>query len=108
MRLLGMVAALLWVGTAGCLERGLLYTQVVEPYLPDFRDTPVGSKSCRVKEHTLKEPVSGYNLSVAFSLPALQRAARQAGITKLYHVDEETLSVLLGIYERKTLILYGD
>jgi hypothetical protein len=107
-RLLGMLLVALSAATAGCSGRGLLYTQVVSPYLTEYHDTPVGSKSCRVREHTLREPVTGYNLSVAFSLPVLQRAARQAGLTQLYYVDEETLSVLLGIYERKTLILYGD
>ena len=108
MRRIALLAVLLCAGAAGCAGRGLVFTRVVEPYLTDFRNTAVGSKSCRVNEHTLREPVSGYNVSVTYSLPALQKAARDAGIEKLSHADLETLSILDGIYERKTLILYGD
>ena len=37
-----------------------------------------------------------------------EEAARTAGMTNIYYADLETLSVLRGIYEKKTLILCGD
>jgi len=38
----------------------------------------------------------------------IMRLAREEGITDLHHIDIKTLSVLLGLYRRQTLIVYGD
>jgi len=38
----------------------------------------------------------------------VEEAARAAGITNLYYADIETLSILKGVYARKTLILCDD
>jgi hypothetical protein len=86
----------------------MLYTRVVRPYSHDFRGTPPGGKTCRVNEHVLREPFSGAHVSVSFTWGVLEEAARTAGMTSLYYADMETLSVLNGVYERKTLILCGD
>ena len=99
---------MLSVATAGCAGKGLLYTRVVRPYSPDFRGTPVGGRACRVHEHILREPLSGADVSVSFTSRVVAEAACAAGLTKLYYADLETLSILNGIYERKTLILHGD
>ena len=85
-RLFRLLEILLPLATAGCAGQGLLYTRVVSPYSNDFHATPTGSKTCRVNE----------------------QAAYAAGMTNLYYADMETVSILKGIYERKTLILCGD
>lgn len=103
---LGLLAVL--AATTGCVGPGLLYTRVVTPYTRDFRDTPVGTKVCRVDEHRLREPVSGAGVSVSFTSRVLQEVALEAGITNLCHADLSTFSILNGIYEKKTLLLYGD
>ncbi len=95
---------------AGCswISKGLLYTNVIRPYSRDFNNTPVGSKQCIIKDYKLKEPVSGYGVSVEWSKGQIQSAAREAGIENITYVDVQTLSFLLGIYTRKKLIIYGD
>jgi len=102
------LGALLSLATAGCAGQGLLYTRVVSPYSQDFHGTSTGSKTCRVNEHNLKEPFTSVDVSVLFSTSVVAEAAQAAGMTNLYYADLETLSVLKGIYERKTLIRCGD
>ena len=106
--LYGVLAALMGLATAGCLGRGLLYTRVVRPYSHDFQDTPAGTKTCRVNEHILREPVTRASVSVNFTTRIAEEAARTAGMTNLYYADVETLSILAGLYEKKTLILCGE
>lgn len=108
MRLVRLLVAMLGLATAGCAGQGMLYTRVVNPYSHDFHATPVGAKTCRVNEHVLRDPVGGTHVSIDFTLRVVQEAAREAGITHLYYADLETLSILSGMYQRKTLILCGD
>lgn len=108
MRHFRILVAILTLATAGCAMRGLLYTRVVRPYTRDFEDTPVGSKTCRVREHVLSEPITRAHVSVLFTTRIVQESAHAAGMTKIDYADLETLSILRGIYERQTLILCGD
>ena len=103
-----LMMALLSLVTAGCVGQGLIYSRVVKPYSRDFHDTPVGSKTCRVNEHIVREPFSRADVSVSFTSRVVEEAARTAGMTHLYYADLETLRIFKGIYERKTLILCGD
>lgn len=96
------------MATAGCVGQGVLCTRVTTPYSREFRETPAGRKSCRVNERIYREPMSGANVSVRLTHRVLQEAARGSGITNLYYADLETVSVLFGVFEQKTLILYGD
>jgi hypothetical protein len=92
----------------GCAGRGLLFTRTVEPYSTDFNATRSGDKSCRVAEHAVREPVSGAYVSVRFTWRVLQEVARESGMTNFCYADIETLSILNGMYERRTLILCGE
>ena len=95
---------------AGCSMAGpgRLYTNVILPYSTDFNNTTVGTKHCILKAHKIKEPVSGYGVTVEWSTSQIQSAARDAGITTISCIDEETFSILLGIYTQEKLIIYGD
>jgi hypothetical protein len=106
LRLLGCLLPAL--ACTACLSRGRVYTRTVQPYMTEFRDTPVGTRVCRVSEHLVKEPVSGAGVSATWTTRAIAEAACRAGITNLYYMDVETLSVLNSLYRRRTLILYGD
>jgi len=106
--LVRMLIPVMGLMTAGCAGQGFLYTRVITPYSHDFHNTPTGLKTCRVNEHVLKEPVSGAGISVSFTSRVAEEAARAAGITNLYYADIETISILKGVYARKTLILCGD
>ena len=92
----------------GCSSPGLIYTNITSPYTTNFNNSPVGSKICRVNAHRLKEPISRVGVSGEWSSKIIDNAMNEAGMTNCYYVDVKTLSLLLGTYRRKTLILYGD
>jgi hypothetical protein len=48
------------------------------------------------------------SLSGEWDNDKIMRVAREAGITELHYIDIKTLSIVLGIYRRQTLILYGE
>jgi len=87
---------------------GRLYTNVILPYSKDFSNTPKGSKHCILKDHNIQEPVSGYGVTIEWSVDQIQLAAREAGIKNINYIDVQTISFLLGIYTRRKLIVYGD
>ena len=95
---------------AGCSLSGpgRLYSNVTLPYSTDFNNTPMGGKSCILKDHQIKEPVSGYGVSVEWSTNQIQSAAREAGISTIRYIDVQTISYVLGIYTRRQLIIYGE
>jgi hypothetical protein len=93
---------------AGCSGIGLIYTNVIRPYSVDYHDTKIGTKQCVIDSHSVSEPVTGYGVSVEWSSDVIETAAAQAGITEITCIDEQTLSILLGIYTRERLIIYGN
>lgn len=106
-----MVIAAVIFCLAGCSMAGpgRLYTRVTLPYSRDFNSTPVGAKQYVLKAtHHLREPVSGYGVTVEWSADQIQAAARRAGISRINYVDLQTTSFVLGIYTRQKLIIYGD
>ena len=106
-----LLATLLLSGCSGIgstLVQGNIYTNVVQPYSTDFRDSPVGSKRCILDEYQFREPVSGYGVSVEWSAGRILAAAKEAGISRISYTEMQTLSVLMGIYRRQRLIIYGD
>lgn len=51
--------------------------------------------------------VKGYVGLVALGDASIQTAAREAGITRIHHVDYQTKSYV-GVYTIYTIIVYGD
>ena len=94
--------------TSGCSSPGRLYTNITRPYTTNFNNTPIGTKTCRVKVKRIKEPVSRVGVSGEWNSDAIINAMREAGMTKCYYIDEKTFSLLNETYRTKTLILYGD
>lgn len=95
---------------AGCSRSGpgRLYTNVTLPYSTDFNDTPAGTKQCILRAHQVKEPLTGYGVTIEWSTNQIQSAARKAGISNIRYMDIQTISFALGIYTRRQLIIYGD
>jgi hypothetical protein len=89
---------------AGCGGSGRLYTNVVQPYTTNFDNTPIGSKVCILRDHT----VQVNRVSAEWVTEYFADALKAAGIKKVYYAEVKTFSILLGIYQRKTLIIYGD
>ena len=93
---------------AGCAPYGIIYSDTVSPYSRNFSLTSAGSKKCEIKTHQLREPFSGYNISSEWTTGYILNEARNAGIKEISYIDKQTISILLGIYKREKLIVYGD
>ena len=100
----------LCVLSGGCSRSGpgLLYINVTLPYSTDFNDTPVGTRQCILKAHQVKEPMTGYGVTIEWSSDQIQSAAHKAGISNIRYMDIQTISFVLGFYTRRQLIIYGD
>jgi len=106
-KLLGYL--LMVVGLSGCGQQiALLYSNTVAPYSNEFDAAKVGSKSFTIIDTQFREPVSGYSLSAEWTTSQLMEEAHKAGMRKINYIDRRTLKVLLGIYRRDALIVYGD
>jgi hypothetical protein len=106
-----LLLALLLAGCSGFLETsasGRLYTNTIRPHSRDFHNSPVGDKQCLIDEHQLREPVSGYGVSVEWTADLILAAANQAGISRISYTELQTVSFLLGVYRRQRLIIHGD
>ena len=120
--------AILVLFLSGCslAVPGKIYTNITLPYssdlnniprllisssMPnstDFNNTAIGTKYCVLNSHTVEEPFSGYGIRVQWSTNQILSAAQDAGITSIFYIDEQTFSILLGIYTRRKLIIYGE
>ena len=102
------VAIFVAAGCSGFAPPGLIYTNVISPYSIDYHDTKIGTKQCVIDAHSVSEPLTGYGVSVEWSLDVIEDAATQAGINEITCIDMQTLSIVLGIYKRERLIIYGN
>lgn len=93
-----------------CSGRGIVYTNTIAPYSKSFQNTPVGGKVVVINTQRLKTPpgIGPPGLAGEWDSDEIMRLAREAGITELRHIDIQTLSILLGTYRRRSLIVYGD
>ena len=87
---------------------GRIYTDKVVPYAYNMNETPLATKVCYVKDFKVQEPVTGYNVQAEWMTSAVIEKAREAGIKQIHYADLRIFSILLGLYTRKTLIIYGD
>jgi TRL-like protein family len=92
----------------GCGTFGIIYSNTVIPYSEEFRETPVGTKRCVIEDYQLSEPLTRVTLAAEWSTNYILAEAKKAGIKDVYYIDIKTVSILLGIYKNKTLIIYGN
>jgi hypothetical protein len=102
------IALLLMLSCCSCSIDGRLYTDKVIPFSEDFDNTEVGTKTFIIDDFKIKEPVSGYSISVEWMNSNLKENAKKAGIKKIHYADLRVFSVLMGIYSKTSLIVYGD
>ena len=91
-------AALLSVGCAKSPVVGGIYTDVKDGLAVTGN---AGSSKVGTAE------VKGYVGLVALGNASIQTAAREAGITRIHHVDYQT-KYYVGVYTIYTIIVYGD
>lgn len=99
MALLGLL-----VGVSGC---GIIYTSVREPLVRNMRATPRGVSKGEASTKLVTLPTSPVNLSAGWSTRSIGDAAQAAHLSEIYYADIHTISILLGLWEKKTVEVYG-
>ncbi|RJQ85412.1 MAG: hypothetical protein C4519_03310 [Desulfobacteraceae bacterium] len=95
-KLIWLVVIVLGFGLTGCA-----YVNTKTPFDTDLEKTDLGTKVGTAETYSLLWLVAWGDASYA-------AAARDGGITVLKHADQETFQVLLGLYTRIRVIVYGD
>jgi len=80
---------------------GCAYVNTRAPYDEDLNNTDLGSKVGMASNYSLLWLAAWGDASYA-------AAAKNGEITVLKHSDVEVFSVVLGLYVRRTTIVYGD
>lgn len=102
------ILTLLLLCCCSCSIDGRLYTNKVVPFSENFNRTKVGTKKFIIDDFKIKEPLSGFNVTVEWMTSNLKESATKAGIKTIHYADLRVFSTVLGIYSKKTLIVYGD
>jgi len=92
---------------SGC-TRGFLYTDITSPLVTNMKRTMVGTTSAKLSSKQVTMPLVQGSLSALWNSRAIGDAAKQQGITTIYSADKRTVSVLGGVWEKQTVIVYGD
>ena len=95
--LLAAVAA----STLLSLASGCAYTNIQVPLSDNYNRTQVGNKSGRAANHIVL-------WLVAWGDAGSYAAAKNGGITTIYHADRHIFSLLFGTYTRTTTVIYGE
>jgi len=80
---------------------GCAYVNVKTPYDMDLDQTVLGDKMGRSSCYSVL-------WLIAWGDAGTGKAAENGGITVLNHMDVELMSVLFGLYVKKTTIVYGE
>ena len=92
------LALTMGVSSCGVLGSGMLYNDTVEP-----NQVTANSLGSKVGE----AQIANYLGVVALGDAGVQKAAKNAGITKISHVDKKVWSIL-GLYTTTTYTVYGN
>ena len=80
---------------------GCAFINIKTPFDTDLDNTDLGSKKGTAEAYSLLWLVSWGDASYA-------TAAKNGGITVMKHADQEMQQVLLGLYTRWRVVVYGD
>lgn len=80
---------------------GCAFVNIKTPFDKDLDKTELGSKRGTAEAYSLLWLVSWGDASYA-------TAAKNGGITVMKHADQEMQQVLLGLYTRWRVVVYGD
>jgi len=88
--------------------RGGLYSSVTRPLSKEFNETQVGSKSCTIESHRIREPLTRVGVSAEWDSRIINEVFRQSGMTNVHFADQHTTTYFFNLYRRREIIFYGD
>lgn len=104
--LLLLSSALLLSGCA--VGTGVIYTKVTEPLDINMNNTPFGSKYGESDITKVVEPFTGAQMAVEIYSNAIGDAARRADLKVIYYADLRREEILFGIFQKRTVLVYGE
>ncbi len=104
------LALVLVVMLSGCgvISRGLIYTDTTQPLCKDLRATSLGSKTASGSSKRVEIPTTRVDIGAEWDSRAIGDIAKAHGITTVYGCDSRRQSILLGIWRRDEVIIYGE
>lgn len=95
---------------AGCSPRarGIIYSDTVQPLCKDLRGTTLGSKTGDGSSKRLQIPTTRLDITAEWDSRAIGDIAKEHGMQTVYACDTRVESVLLGLWRRDTVIVYGE
>lgn len=114
-RLIGRAVRTWWVlplivvvSGCGIVTRGMIYTDTVQPLCRDLRGTALGTMVGRGSSKRVEIPTSRIDITAEWDSRAIGDIARQHGMKTVYGCDSRRQSVLLGLWRRDEVIVYGE
>ena len=106
-KIISMVA---WLSLSGCgvISRGVLYTDTIQPLCKDARGTELGSKRASGSSKKIEIPTTRVDIGAEWDSRAIGDIAKQHGISTVYTCDRRRQSVLLGLWRRDEVSIYGE
>ena len=86
---------------------GYVFTYTRVPYTEDLNNTPVIQTKSDGAIIKIQEPFLGTGMYVKFNTNAIGDLAKRYNMKKVYYAELETFDVL-GIWQQRTLYLYGE
>ncbi len=103
-------AVYLVVSCTGCgiISRGAIYTDTIQPLCVDARGTSLGTRSASGSSKRLEIPTTRIDISAEWDTRAIGDIAREHGMTTVHGCDSRRQSILLGLWRKDEVIIYGD
>ena len=92
---------------AGCAP-GIIYTDITTPLTVDMDGNLRGSIRAERGRQSVKEPLTRLGLRAEWSGYAIGQAAKEAGFSAIRYADLRHRSVIGGLWESQTVIVYGE
>jgi hypothetical protein len=105
-----LAVAFLFLSCSGCgvVSRGLLYTDTTQPLCVDARGTILGTRVAAGSSKRVEIPTTRIDISAEWDSRAIGDIARAHGITTVYGCDSRRQSLLLGLWRKDEVIIYGE
>jgi hypothetical protein len=96
------------ISGCGVISRGVIYTDTIQPLCRDLRGTSLGTRSASGSSKRIEIPTSRIDLSAEWDTRAIGDIAESNGITVVHGCDSRRQSVLLGLWRKDSVIIYGE
>ena len=96
-----LLKVIVFFGLMTMLMSGCVYTKVQRPYDRNFDKTELGTK-------VGKSSFKSVFWCASWGDAGTKAAAENGDIKVIRHADAEYFMILLGLYSRSTLVVYGD